>query len=105
MTSLPSGNIDQASNMPTPERPSRVQGDFDIQGCPPIEVFREPDLLPRAAISNSRTSSKANGKGSGKGSSGKRIVASGRNGGSTSRKKKPKKSPRKKTILKRISSK
>lgn len=105
MTNLPPGNTEQATNKPIPEHPSRQQGDCDIQGCPPIETFREPDLVPRPPISNSRTSSKANGKGGGKGSSGKRIVASGRNSGSTSRKKKPKKTPSKKTMLKRISSK
>jgi hypothetical protein len=105
MTNQPSGNTDQATNKPTSEHPSNVHGDFDNQGCPPIETFREPDLVLRPPAPHSRTSSKANGKGGSKGGSGKRIAQSGRPNGGTSRKKKPKKNTNRKTMLKRISSK
>src|ERR1035441_3487002 len=65
MTNQPSGNTDQATNKPTSEHPSTVQHDLNNQGCPPIETFREPDLAPRPATSNSRTSSKSKGAGGG----------------------------------------
>jgi hypothetical protein len=110
MTNLSSGNTDQSTNKPSREHPSTMQGDFDNQGCPPIETFRELDFVPRPSTSNSRPSSKANGKGGGKGSggkggNGKRIAVSCGNNLRASRKRKSRKKTNQKIILKRIFSK
>jgi hypothetical protein len=98
------GKTDKAANTPRFVPPLALQDDFDNQGCPPIETFREPDLAPRPSASIPRPSSKANGKSGGKGSGGKGNVRYG-GSGRTSRTKKPKKKSKKETMLKRFSSK
>lgn len=62
-----------------------------ISGCPPIEVFREPDLPCTAPRSISRNPAKGTGKSGGKGSVNKTLRVSSTGTGRKSRKKKPKK--------------
>lgn len=93
MTNQTSGDIDHAANEPSAEHPSTVQGNSENRTCPSIDVFRDPDLVPRTPISNARNSNKANGKVSSKGSDDKGFHVSHGNSGRTPKKKKPKKSP------------
>lgn len=104
MTNQTSGEINDVANEPSAEHPSTVQGNIDSRSCPPIEVFHEPDPVPRPSISNSRNSNRTNGKSRGKRGGDKRFMVSGGNSKRRPKKEKPKKSPNGKTRLKRFSS-
>ena len=92
-------NANQTSGIPDQNPDSETTPAADIQGCPSIEVFREPDPVNAQTLLISRTPNRGNGKGGGKGGGGKslRLYVGGR--GST-RKKKPKNTTRK-SMLKR----
>lgn len=72
----------------------------ELDGCPPIEAFREPDFPVMPLRSNSRTPTKGASKSGGKSGGGKTLRVSSMGNSGSLRKKKPKK-VMKKSMLKR----
>jgi hypothetical protein len=105
MTNQTSGDVDRAASESSAEHPPTVQGNFDGRSCPPIDIFREPDLVPSPSISNAPNSSGANGNTGRKTGEVKRFMVFGGNSKRTPKKGKPKKSLNGKSRVKRFSSK